>query len=318
MARPLRIEYEGAFYHITARGNDRKKIFLSVGDYEKFLSYLSEACRKYGIVLHAYVLMGNHYHLIIETPHANLSIFMHSLNGAYTTYFNIKRKRSGHLFQGRYKAFLVDKDSYLLELSRYIHLNPVNAHMVEKPEEYTYSSYRAYISAKNESIVFRDLIWSMISHDIRKAPDLYAAFVNSGGAQFNPSEHAYGGVILGTKSFIKETLKRIDIEKMRKEDTSYKKALSSTYGTEEIVRILSHHFKISEDRIMYAPYRTYAIYLSRKYTPVSNTQIGQYFGNISCSAVTKIGTRMKERMLKDKKLWEEMKRVEDKLSRVKG
>ena len=113
MARPLRIEYAGAFYHITARGNDRKKIFLSVQDYDKFLSYLSEACHKYGVILHAYVLMGNHYHLIVETPGANLSVFMHHINSAYTTYFNLKRKRSGHLFQGRYKAFLIDKDSYL-------------------------------------------------------------------------------------------------------------------------------------------------------------------------------------------------------------
>lgn len=136
MARPLRIEFEGAVYHITARGNERKKIYLSKSDYEKFLKYLGDTKKKYNIVIHCYVLMSNHYHLIIETPEANLSRAMHYINGSYTTYFNIKRKRSGHLFQGRFKSILVDKDNYLLELSRYIHLNPVRAGIVEKPEDY--------------------------------------------------------------------------------------------------------------------------------------------------------------------------------------
>ena len=140
MARPLRIIYEGAFYHVTARGNERRRIFLSHRDYEKFLSYLAEAVHKYGVILHAFVLMANHYHLIVETPKGNLSSFMHSLNSAYTTYFNIKRRRAGHLFQGRYKALLIDVDNYLLELSRYIHLNPVRAGMTERPEAYRYSS----------------------------------------------------------------------------------------------------------------------------------------------------------------------------------
>jgi REP element-mobilizing transposase RayT len=320
LARPLRIEYAGAFYHVTGRGNDRKKIFLSVQDYDKFLSYLSEACRKYGVVLHAYVLMGNHYHLLVETPGANLSVFMHSINGVYTTYFNIKRNRSGHLFQGRYKAFLVEKDSYLLELSRYIHLNPINALVVEKPEAYAFSSYRSYISAKNESIIFRDLIRSMISpHDKKKAPQLYAAFVNSGEPQADPFKDTYGGMILGTKAFIKETLKRLDTETIGKREISYKKALSSTHDIEGIIRVLSLHFKVTEEQIIHtSPYRTYAIYLSRNHTPVSNTQIGQYFGGISCSAVTKTASRLKERIEKDKKVREEMRKIEGKLFIVKG
>ena len=320
MARPLRIEYPGAFYHVTARGNDKKKIFLSIQDYDKFFSYLSEACHKYGAVIHAYVLMGNHYHLLVETPQANLSLFMHFINSSYTTYFNIKRKRSGHLFQGRYKAFLIEKDSYLLELSRYIHLNPVNAHMVENPDEYVYSSYRAYLSIKNESVVFRDLIWGMISsHDRKKAPGLYAAFVNSKEDQADPFKDTYGGMILGTKSFIKETLKRLDTETIGKREISYKKALSSTHDIEGIIRVLSLHFKVTEEQIVHAsPYRTYAIYLSRNHTPVSNTQIGQYFGGISCSSVTKTASRLKDRIEKDKKVREEMRKIEGKLSLVKG
>jgi chromosomal replication initiation ATPase DnaA len=160
----------------------------------------------------------------------------------------------------------------------------------------------------------------MISpHDRKKAPGLYAAFVNSGEPQSDLFEHTYGGMILGTKSFIKETLKRLDTDTIHKIETSYKKALSSTHDIEEIVRILSLHFKVTEEQIMHvSPYRTYATYLSRNYTPVSNTQIGNYFGNISCSAVTKIGSRMKERIAKDKKVREEIMKIEGKLSLVKS
>ncbi len=134
MARPLRIQYEHAVYHITGRGNERKKVFITKADYQRFKEYLHQTADRYGFILHAYVLMGNHYHLLGETPQANLSAVMHFLTGSYTTYFNRKRGRSGHLFQGRYKAILIDRDSYLLELSRYIHLNPVRAHLVERPE----------------------------------------------------------------------------------------------------------------------------------------------------------------------------------------
>ena len=146
MSRPLRIEFAGLFYHVTARGNERKKVFVSQRDYARFKEYLAIARERFGCVLHAYVLMGNHYHFLLETTEANLSKVMHYLNGSYTTYFNVKRKRSGHLFQGRYKSIVVDRDSYLLELSRYIHLNPVRAGIKERPEEYPHSSYGCYLA----------------------------------------------------------------------------------------------------------------------------------------------------------------------------
>ncbi len=104
MARPLRIEYEGAFYHITARGNERKRIFFGKGDYDKFKEYLLEAQDKYGYRLHCYVLMGNHYHLVIETPNGNMNKVLHYINGSYANYINRKRNRDGHLLQGRYKG----------------------------------------------------------------------------------------------------------------------------------------------------------------------------------------------------------------------
>jgi len=141
VARPLRIEYEGAFYHVTARGNERKEIFFAGHDYAKFMDYLRETRDRYHFLLHCYVLMPNHYHLLIETPEGNISQVMHRLNASYTGYINRTRQRTGHLFQGRYKAILVDRDNYLLELSRYVHLNPVRAGMVSNPGDYPHSSY---------------------------------------------------------------------------------------------------------------------------------------------------------------------------------
>ena len=145
MARPLRIQYPGAVYHITSRGNERKDVFKSKRDREKFLSYLKTATERYGAKIHVYCLMGNHYHLLLETPEGNLSQIMRHINGAYTTYFNTKRNRSGHLFQERIKAILVEADEYATHLSRYIHLNPERAGMVGNPVDYPWTSYRHYI-----------------------------------------------------------------------------------------------------------------------------------------------------------------------------
>jgi len=143
MARPLRIEFEGAVYHVTSRGNAREDIFLSDSDREMFLKTLAHVVDRFGWVCHAYYLMGNHYHLMIETPQANLSRGMRQLNGIYTQRFNREYHRVGHVFQGRFKSILVEKDAYLLELSRYIVRNPVAAGMVNDVTAWPWSSYRA-------------------------------------------------------------------------------------------------------------------------------------------------------------------------------
>jgi putative transposase len=177
MARPLRISYAGAFYHITSRGNERKEIFKSNGDREKFLFYLESATRRYDALIHVYCLMSNHYHLLMETPAGNLSQIMQHINGAYTTYFNVKRQRSGHLFQGRYKAILVDMDEYAKELSRYIHLNPVRAGIVDKPEAYNWSSYQYFIGLEKVPEWFvMDFILGYFGNKVSEAQNNYHKF----------------------------------------------------------------------------------------------------------------------------------------------
>jgi len=143
MARPLRIEYDGALYHVTSRGNERKPIFKDDGDRELFLTTLWQVSERFHWLCHAYCLMGNHYHLVIETPDGNLSKGMRQLNGVYTQAFNRRHHRVGHLFQGRFKGILVQKESHYLEVCRYVVLNPVRAKAVKQPREWAWSSYRA-------------------------------------------------------------------------------------------------------------------------------------------------------------------------------
>ena len=145
MSRPLRLEFAGALYHITSRGNGRNLIYLQDDDFELFLQILAKVCERYNWVIHAYCLMSNHYHLLVETPDANLSQGMRQLNGVFTQSMNRKHHRVGHLFQGRYKAILIDKDAYLLELCRYIVLNPVRANMVSSLEEWPWSSWHCML-----------------------------------------------------------------------------------------------------------------------------------------------------------------------------
>src|SRR5512142_907392 len=135
MARPLRLEFAGALYHVTSRGDGQEDVFTSDNDRAVFLDVLGQVCERFNWTVHAYCLMGNHYHLVLETPDGNLAKGMRQLNGVYTQRFNRQHKRVGHVFQGRYKAILEQKESYLLELARYVVLNPVRARMVRSARE---------------------------------------------------------------------------------------------------------------------------------------------------------------------------------------
>jgi putative transposase len=147
MARPLRIEFAGALYHLTSRGDRREAIYEDDEDRQRFLDVLAEVVERYNWICHAYCLMTNHYHLVAETVEGNLSQGMRHFNGVYTQASNRRHSRTGHLFQGRFKGILVDRDVYLLELTRYVVLNPVRAQMVEAPEHWPWSSYRAMIGS---------------------------------------------------------------------------------------------------------------------------------------------------------------------------
>ncbi len=207
MARPLRIEYDGAVYHITSRGNARKAIYKDDNDQKNFLDILHQVNRRYNWLCHAYCLMNNHYHLVIETVDGNLSKGMRQLNGVYTQAFNRRHGKTGHVFQGRYKSILIQKDSHLLEVCRYVVLNPVRAKTVEKPEQWKWSSYRA-TSAKSSPHACLKTDWVLRQFGKRKRQAIkeYRKFVEAGIAGKKIWNDVQGQSILGEDGFVEGLL----------------------------------------------------------------------------------------------------------------
>ncbi len=322
MARPLRMEYEGAVYHVTARGNERKKIYSCKRDYEKFIEYLANARNKYKIMIHCYVLMSNHYHLIIETPEANLSRAMHYINGSYTTYFNKKTKRSGHLFQGRYKSFMVDKNNYLLELSRYVHLNPVRAGIVERPESYQYSSYKMYTSNTQNELITDHLVLGLVEYKNGNAKENYRKFVESavGIDLDNPAKDVYGGMILGSTRFIKETLRTIKEENSKRDEVSRRKELRAAFSIRDVLEAVSDHYMNMQKKegIKLSEPRDVAIYLMKERTGATNNEIGEMVGGLSYSSVSKIYQKTKVKVKGNRKMKRKASQIEKSLYNFKG
>ncbi len=229
MARALRIEYPNAYYHVTCRGNEKAPIFLNDRDRNKILELLEESCENFQVEVHCYVLMSNHFHLLVKTPLANLSRFMQQFNTAYTVNFNKMHQRVGHLFQGRYKSIVVDADSYLKELSRYIHLNPIRIKKLKSStidekihllNTYPWSSYLDYIgSRKRHSFLNPGFLLSLFGRTNREAYRNYSAFVLKGisGQIRNPFEEIKAGTVLGDDDFTRNIYIKYMDKKLERE-----------------------------------------------------------------------------------------------------
>lgn len=202
MARPLRVQYPGALYHVISRGNAKQDIFLDDKDRRGFLKWLKEAVKTHNLILHAYCLMGNHYHLLVETPDGNLSSAMRDLNGNYSQWFNVLRGRVGHLFEGRYKAFIIEKEAYLLTVARYIVLNPVRAGLVGHPRQWKWSSYNATAGVgKAPEWLHIDWLLGIFSKKRPLAAKMYRGFVGD-GLDVDPYEDLEHDFILGSPQFV--------------------------------------------------------------------------------------------------------------------
>ena len=210
MSRPLRVEYPGALYHLTLRGNARGEIFLDDNDREMFLDVLGSVVERFGWRIHAYCLMGNHYHLLAETPQPNLSPGMRWLNGVYTQRFNRHHQRVGHVFQGRFKAILVERDSYLLELARYVVLNPVRAGLASAPDRWPWSSYRA-TAGEQAAPCWLSVNWILdqLGNGVTPPQNRYRQFVAAGLDRASPWRNLRGQVLLGTEPFVQALIPRL-------------------------------------------------------------------------------------------------------------
>lgn len=205
MARPLRIEFAGALYHVTSRGDRQEAIFDDDQDRTAFLNVLAEVISRFRWRCHAYCLMGNHYHLMIETPEGNLTKGMRQLNGVFTQWSNRRHKRSGHLFQGRYKAILVNRDSYFLELARYIVLNPVRAAMVKHPSQWTWSSYGATSgTAAAPAWLTTDDLLAEFGKRQAGARRKYQEFIAEGMGKESIWKNLKGQIYLGDDDFVEQ------------------------------------------------------------------------------------------------------------------
>lgn len=204
MSRPLRLEFAGALYHVTSRGNARQEIYSNESDFELFLNVLNDVCKQYNWTIHAYCLMNNHYHLLLETPDGNLSKGMRQLNGVFTQSINRKHTRVGHLFQGRYKSILVDKDAYLLELCRYIVLNPVRAKMVNTPDDWLWSSWHYTVGKlPSPDWLATDALLSYFNKKRTVAVAKYIHFVE-GGVNKTIWDNLQHQIFLGDDAFIEK------------------------------------------------------------------------------------------------------------------
>jgi len=218
MARPLRIEFSGALYHVTARGNAQGDIYHDDIDRQQFLTLLLNTVNRYNWCCHAYCLMDNHYHLLIETSEPTLSKGMKYLNGTYTQYFNRQHRRVGHVFQGRFKAILVQKDSYLLELARYIVLNPVRARMVRTAKTWRWSSYRATAGYDNShACLTTEWILAGFAQTKKAAQQCYRDFVQASKGQPSPWEQLKNQIYLGDENFVNDIQCKLDPDQSLKD-----------------------------------------------------------------------------------------------------
>ena len=306
MARPYRLQAENTLYHIISRGNNRCKIFFHKSDYPKYLEYLEKAKEKYGFYLYAYVLMPNHIHLLIETPQANISNIMHSLNTSYATYLSVKHRRVGHLFQGRYKSIIVDKDEYLLKLTAYIHMNPLRAKLVKRLEDYLWSSYDLFLHRKEQGLIS----WNVLGKYINHGPDDYRKYVYANnGNTYDFKEKLYAGFILGQPRFIKDTLEDLKIQ-IEKSDISYNQRIEKLHEIDEVTDFVAKRYKTEVDMLFKAANKQneakkVAIYVIKKLCSDTNKEIGKKFG-VSYSAVIKAERSMEHTLQRDNKLRKEV------------
>ncbi len=263
MARPLRLEFAGALYHVTSRGDRREDIFLCDDDRQDWLEVLGTVCDRFNWVVHAFCQMTNHYHLLLETVDGNLSKGMRQLNGLYTQRVNRRHRLDGHLFQGRYKAILVQKEAYLLELMRYVVLNPLRANMVYVLEDWRWSSY-PIVTGQEAAPRWLDTDWllSQFGAERSKALQKYREFVMSGRGVPSPLHGTRHQLLLGDDAFVESHRQTLDDDVLREVSKAHRRSVAlplDEYRT---------HYPARDEAMAQA-------YLAGAYTMA---EIGQHFG----------------------------------------
>jgi putative transposase len=295
MARPLRIEYEGAWYHVMNRGRSREKIYFDKRDYREFLNLLGQCSNLFELAIHAYSLMPNHYHLLVRTPRGNLSRAMRHLDGIYTQRMNRKHKRDGSLFRGRYKSILVEKEKYIMALVRYIHRNPFEAKLEKDIGKHEWTSHRIYMSSKKDPVwLIRDEVLREFGRHERQAKREMHRFVEKNEKELEiPLDGKRWPAILGGdkfKEWVKETYLGKDI--MEEKEVPQINDLIRDKSIGELLKIMSEQIGFDEQDIRRNKrgdrnsLRRAFVYISRMKFKKTSKEIGEFLGNIGYSAVS--------------------------------
>ena len=336
MSRALRIEYPGAWYHVTSRGNERGEIFRDDKDRERFLRVLEESVEGYKVEVHCYVLMSNHFHFLLRTPEANLSRFMHRFNVAYPTYYNLRHHRAGYLYQGRFKAVVVEADEYMKELSRYLHLNPVRLKkykgltIEEKArilKEYRWSSLRGYLGlGKRDAFVTYEDVLGYMGGETKEGRRRYGEFIIAGigKGMKNPLAEAKAGAVLGTESFIEWVRKTfISGQARARLEQPQAKLLRGVIPVEKIAQVVGDEYHIKAEELLKARSRhrearrvllEMGYWLNMGYQPLK--AIGDELGGVGGAAMRNNHLRLQRQMMRDGRLAKRVKRIHDTLVSV--
>ena len=338
MARQLRVEYPGAIYHVTCRmvgdwQGDKTSLFKDDADGERFLERLGERVEQFHIRLYLYVLMTNHFHLVFETPEGNCSKFMHTLATAYTVYYNLRHGRHGHLLDGRFKAKLVDGDDYLLALSRYVHLNPVQVGAWrEKPiqeriaclREYQWSSYPGYIGkCKAPDFIVQGPLLARMQGRERDRPRHYREFVETGLAKsdedikaaLKQSPRCIGGE--GFRVWADELYRERLQARARPEDVSFRH-ITEPLGVDEVLSLLAGVFGVGmgefKRRRQDSPLRAVAAMFLLRYAGLSQREVADVLTVGSGAAICNQLSRFPKKLARDRRLRQQVKEVEAKIN----
>ncbi|MBI2358921.1 MAG: transposase [Deltaproteobacteria bacterium] len=301
MARRVRVEYAGALYHVITRGNQRQRIFRDDRDREKYLEILSGLKKQFSFRISAYVLMLNHTHLLLQSGEVPLSRIMQRLGSSYTQYFNRRHRQVGHLFQGRYKAILCDKDSYLLELTRYLHLNPVRAKVVKEPGEYKWSSYGGYVrKGQGQPWLDSTEVLEQFSGNVNEARKHYRRFVLEGIGDGHKEEYydVLEGRFLGDKAFAEEIKAKAEVPgyvRMKIKPEALLEAACAVLG-----RRRAEVVGAGKDRERVRA-REAICYIGRNCTELSVTLLARHLG-VDATCVSRSVARMESRLGIDRRL----------------
>lgn len=312
MARPLRMDSADTFYHVLSRGNDRNEIFCDQKDHLRFLDLLARMVERFRLEIHAYVLMENHFHLLIHTNEANLSRAIQWLIVSYSVWFNRRHQRSGHLFQGRFKSFLIENERYFIALCLYIHANPLRVHLINRLSDYRWSSYRAYADRKHEaSWLTTELVLGLYGGSRKKFRQAQELSVEEGPGPLEDLRH---GLYIGSEEFSEGCIKRVR-EEGHREKPQARSLLRSRDIRDLTFRILNElGEKDPESLLKVRKYRCrsrdVAIYVLYQVGVYLNSEIGKVFG-VGYTAIPGAARRGEEYIKADGRLEQTVKKIID-------